>query len=235
MYNHLDMLDLEEMKLRLRYFDCRGRAEALRRFLNYRRIPFKDDRIAISDDFSNWKKIKPDSTETGFFHRLPVLWANDFMISEALAISHFIDKKMQPSLLLTTQLKHTMLQSFLYQDILVPLATLIWSDFALPGINLAKYYQNVLTMTEEKLHYVSNWLKQEGALVTKAPLCLTAFWLAEVLDMTLACLPRITLSPELQTFHDQLLTAAGPSASSDRTFTAKPGEREFLSRLLELQ
>ena len=42
----------------LRYFDCRGRAQAFRYYLKARNIAFIDARVSLKDNFAAWPQVK---------------------------------------------------------------------------------------------------------------------------------------------------------------------------------
>ena len=74
----------------LRYFDCRGRAQHLRYFLRGRNIPFADERVPLSGDFSEWRAIQPDRSRSGYFQKLPVLHWGETLLAETSVIHHFL-------------------------------------------------------------------------------------------------------------------------------------------------
>ena len=49
-------------RIRLTYFDARGRAQYLRYYLLSRDVAFEDHRVPLSGTFSEWLAIRPDRT-----------------------------------------------------------------------------------------------------------------------------------------------------------------------------
>ncbi len=104
----------------MRYFDCRGRAQHLRYFLRQRNIPFTDERVPLSEDFSAWQAIQPDRSRSGYFQKLPVLHWGDVLVAETSVIHHFLHKQLgdEQRLPATENLRHQMLASSCSSDIM---------------------------------------------------------------------------------------------------------------------
>jgi glutathione S-transferase len=81
-------------KVKLRYFDCRGRAQALRHLLAERGVDFVDHREPITDIGSVALAMKTDAERGGAFGMIPLLEWDDARISQTLPIAGFILRKL---------------------------------------------------------------------------------------------------------------------------------------------
>jgi len=130
----------------LHYFNARGRAQFLRYYLACRNHAFNDRRIGLSADFREWLDIRDDRSTTGPFKRLPVLEIDGDQVSEALVIGNVLHERFGDSEVLSRRanVRHAMLLSSLYTDLLMPLGGLIWADRIYPGIDMPAYVKLVL-------------------------------------------------------------------------------------------
>jgi hypothetical protein len=133
----------------LRYFDARGRAQFLRYFLRARGIPYTDDRVPLSADFAPWAAIRNDRSIVGPFHKLPVLRWGERMIAETLVIQSFLHRALGDEAALSEQdnLRHAMLVSSLYNDVMLPVGILLWAEVMFAGADM----KAVATRTAERL------------------------------------------------------------------------------------
>jgi glutathione S-transferase len=122
----------------LRYFDARGRAQFIRYYFRARELAFVDERIPLSADFAAWRELQPDRSKTGPFQRLPVLEWGDGLVAETLVIASFVHAAMGDAerLPAAENLRHETLVSSLYNDVMLPVGTLLWADLAYPGIDV---------------------------------------------------------------------------------------------------
>ena len=129
---------MEIPEIKLTYFDTRGRGQFIRYYLRYREIPYTDDRIALSDEFSEWLSIKDDQNITGPFKKLPVLNWGDNMIAETMVIHSFLHNELGDASNFSSEenYRQAMLASSLYGDFMVQIGTLIWSDILFEGLDL---------------------------------------------------------------------------------------------------
>jgi hypothetical protein len=77
--------DSNKIKLRLHYWDCRGRVQAIRYMLEdiiytHKNIDYKEDFELTDKAFATWAQHKADQTISGPFRTLPVLHWNDTQI-----------------------------------------------------------------------------------------------------------------------------------------------------------
>jgi glutathione S-transferase len=174
-------------QITLRYFDARGRAQFLRYYLRARDIAFEDERIALSADFSAWLAIRDDRAKTGPFHKLPVLYWGDTELAETFVIAEFLHRISGDHERLSTSgnLRHAMLVSTLYVDIMLPIGTLIWADVLTPGADVPALVPRVFERIDRYLGYLdatlAEWRWLEG---TKSrPLMIGDCLLWEELDV----------------------------------------------------
>jgi len=225
----------------LRYFDCRGRAQHLRYFLRYRNTPFTDDRVPLSADFAAWASLKPDRAKTGPFQKLPVLhWGNN-VVAETSVIHRWLHQQLGDDQRLSAleNLRHEMLASGCFGDLMLPLGILIWSEMGFPGVDLAKLVptslgrvRGHLAILEQTLNEWDWWeqLKARDLMVTD---CLLWEELSVALHIFGASL-QLEACPGLFEFHRHC--AGQPLfesllAERPRQITGRPGEAETIQRI----
>jgi len=122
----------------LRYFDARGRAQFLRYYLSARGIDYADERTPVGPDFSHWLALRGDRSAVGPFHKLPVLTWSERKLAETMVIQAFLHRALGDEALLTDDenLQHAMLVSSLYNDVMMPIGILLWSEALYPGVEL---------------------------------------------------------------------------------------------------
>jgi glutathione S-transferase len=149
-------------RVKLRYFDARGRAQFVRYYLLARDIAFEDERVPLSADFSAWLAIREDRAKTGPFHKLPVLYWDDSELPETFVIADFLHRVSGDHDRLSTSenLHHTMLLSSLYVDVMLPIGTLIWADLATPGADLAALVPRTFERLERHLGFLDETLTE---------------------------------------------------------------------------
>lgn len=123
----------------LRYFDARGRAQFLRYYFRARKVSFTDERVPIGDEFAAWRAMRDDRARTGPFQKLPVLQWGDRLIGETLMIAAFVHEASGDagSLSDDDNMRHGLLTSSLYTDVLTQLGILLWAEIIYPGVDLA--------------------------------------------------------------------------------------------------
>jgi hypothetical protein len=83
------------IKLRLHYWNIRGRAQAVRYMLEdiaykHKNVDYKESFELIDTMMNTWAKIKVDQTISGPFRTLPVLhWNDTYTFSQSLTIGLF--------------------------------------------------------------------------------------------------------------------------------------------------
>jgi glutathione S-transferase len=116
-------------RIAFRYFDCRGRAQALRDALVDAERPFADDRIQIS---KAWLEMK-ESPAAGPFGTLPVLEWGDDVVSETLPVAGYLSRRLghYQGLDAMGVARLEMVASAAYLDVIFEFTMMIW--FAPPS------------------------------------------------------------------------------------------------------
>lgn len=155
----------------LRYFDARGRAQFMRYYFAARELAYADERVPLSDDFTEWRSIRDDVARTGPFKKLPVLHFGDETVVEALVICAFLHERLGDAkrLSATDNLRHAMLASSLYCDVMIPIGTLIWADLAYSGADVVAVAQATLARLRRHLEVLNATLERWGWLGRRAP------------------------------------------------------------------
>ena len=130
---------MQHPPITLRYFDARGRAQFLRHYFKARKVSFTDERLPINDEFAAWRAMRDDRARTGPFQKLPVLHWGDRLIGETLMIAAFVHEASGDagSLSDDDNMRHGLLTSSLYTDMLMQLGILLWAEIMYPGADLA--------------------------------------------------------------------------------------------------
>jgi glutathione S-transferase len=172
----------------VRYFDCRGRAQFIRHYLRARELDHTDDRVPLSEGFEAWVAMRGDRSRVGPFHKLPVIHCGERTIAETLVIRDFLHRASGDERLLSEEenIRHSMLTSSLYNDVMMPLGILLWSKLSMPGIDVAAYAQQTLTRVRGHLGSLDKTLDEWGwrAAAAKRPIMLADCLLWEELDVT---------------------------------------------------
>ena len=129
---------MQHPPITLRYFDARGRAQFLRYYFKARKVSFTDERVPIGDEFAAWRAMRDDRARTGPFQKLPVLHWGDRLIGETLMIAAFVHEASGDagSLSDDDNMRHGLLTSSLYTDMLTQLGILLWAEVMYPGADL---------------------------------------------------------------------------------------------------
>lgn len=128
-------------EITFRYFDVRGRGQFIRALLAARDVPFKDDRVILNEDLSSWRaRDRNDREISGPFQKVPNLQWGDTRIGEVLVIVDFLHRRLGDAARLGEErsLRHQMLASSAFLDLLTPVINLIWSDIFQPGTDVPK-------------------------------------------------------------------------------------------------
>jgi glutathione S-transferase len=225
----------------LRYFDCRGRAQHFRFFLRHRNIPYTDERVPLSADFSAWKALQPDRARSGYFQKLPVLHWGDEMVAETSVIHHWLHQQSGDERRLSARdnLRHEMLASSCYVDLMLPLGMLIWAEVTAPGADLSKIAAATLGRVRGHLAILERTLDEWGwwEQLKRRDLMITDCLLWETLSktqQTFGAGMQLESYPRLNEFHlhcgGQPLFAA-MLAEHPRQLTGRPGEAEAIQRI----
>lgn len=226
----------------LRYFDVRGRAQFIRGLLSHRRVPYADERIDIGGDPAVWRtKLREDRSISGPFQKLPTLQWGDHMIGEVLAITGFLQRRLGDADVLDEEeeLRHAMLSSSAFLDLLTPCINLIWSDIFNPGVDVAGAAGVVKGRLAMHLATVNRTLDEWQWLtgISNRPVMAADAILWEALDVI-----RLTFGGDISLEeHDTLArfhaecpgrgTFEALLAANPATITARPGEAEALDAI----
>jgi len=227
--------------IKLHYFDARGRAQFLRYYFRVREIPFTDERVPLSADFAAWRAIRDDRSLTGPFHKLPVLHWGERLIAETLMIASFVHEALGDAASLSDDdnLRHGMLTSSLYNDVMAPLGTLLWAEVLFTGVDVAGLAKR--TLERLQLHCVSlertliDWRWQERARRRRVMLADCLLW--EELNVAQQIFgPHWSLAatPALARFCDDFAGRAGCEAllrERPCPITARPDEAAAIAAL----
>jgi glutathione S-transferase len=171
----------------VRYFDCRGRAQFLRHYLRARELEHTDDRVPLSESFEAWVAMRADRSRVGPFHKLPVLHCGDRTIAETLVIRDFLHRVSGDESLLSDEqnVRHSMLTSSLYNDVMLPIGLVIWAKLAMPGVDLGAYAKQTLARVRGHLGSLDRTLDEWRwvEVASKRPIMLADCLLWEELDV----------------------------------------------------
>jgi glutathione S-transferase len=171
----------------VRYFDCRGRAQFIRHYLRARELEHTDDRVPLSEGFEAWIAMRGDRTRVGPFHKLPVVHCAGRTIAETLVIRDFLHRVSGDEGLLSDEqnIRHSMLTSSLYNDVMMPIGILIWAKLSMPGVDVAAYARQTLTRVRGHLGSLDKTLDEWGWRESAAtrPIMLADCLLWEELDV----------------------------------------------------
>lgn len=235
---------MQHPRITLRYFDARGRAQFLRYYFRARKVAFTDDRVPLAPDFAPWRAIRDDRARTGPFHKLPVLHWGDRLVAETLMIASLVHEASGDagSLSDDDNLRHGMLTSSLYYDVMLPLGTLLWAEVVYPGADVGAVAKGTLERLERHLRSVDQslgeWRWLDKARNRRVMLVDCLLW--EELNAAQQVFgPRLSLAstPMLARFYDDF--PARPSCESMLAeqpcpITARPEEAAVIAKIREL-
>jgi len=229
-------------EITIRYFDARGRAQFLRYYLEYRGIPFDDDRVPLSPDFSAWVKIRDDRSVTGPFHKLPVLHWGDRLIAESAVIRSFLHEALGDAARLSDEdnARDAMLASSISSELMLPIGMLIWADLFYEGIDLPAFANKTLTNVHRHLAVLEQTVNQWSWFEAARPLMLVDCLLWEELDVaqrTFGDHLSFAESPTLARFYDECPgreTFDNVLRDKPCQITGRPGEPEAISKIHKL-
>ena len=116
----------------------------------------------MSADFAAWRAIRDDRSRTGPFHKLPVFSWGDRFVAETLMIAAFVHEVSGDASALSDDdnLRHGMLTSSLCQDVMTPLAVLLWSELQFPGADLGAVAKRTLERLEQHIRALDQTLSE---------------------------------------------------------------------------
>jgi glutathione S-transferase len=172
----------------LRYFDARGRAQPLRYYFAARGIAYTEDLVPLAASGSNeWLGMREDRARVGPFHKLPVLRYGDRTVAETLVIGAFLHRALGDEALLseTDNLRHSMLISSLYGDVVTPIAVLLWAEAVYVGLDYPAFVRQSFGRLRSHLGRLEQTLAEWGWAVSARgrPVMLVDCLLWEELDV----------------------------------------------------
>jgi glutathione S-transferase len=171
----------------LRYFDARGRGQPLRYYFAARGIAYTDERVSLAPTGSNpWAEMREDRARVGPFHKLPVLHYGDRTIAETLVISAFLHRALGDEARLSDEdnLRHSMLISSLYSDVVWPIGMTLWAEAIYVGLDYPAFVRQVLGRLQGLLGRIERTLAEWGwaAVARSRPVMIADCLLWEELD-----------------------------------------------------
>ncbi len=225
----------------LRYFAARGRAQFLRYYFLTRNIEFADEEVALSADFAAWAPIRADRALSGPFNKLPVLHCDGHLIVETPVIAAFVHRRFgdEERLSPAENLRHAMLLSSLFIDVMTPIGLLLWLDAAYAGVDVAAAAKRSLERVNAQMHNVERTLIewQWFAHMDARPIMIADCLLWEelsVLQHVFGSHVPLGSWPELARFHAEFAGRAACErqlAAKPRPVTGRPGETAAIAKL----
>ena len=171
----------------LRYFDARGRAQPLRYYFAARGIPYTNELVSLTAAGSSaWPEMREDRARVGPFHKLPVLHYGDRTIAETLVINAFLHRELGDEALLSDSenLRHSMLTSSFYSDVVMNVGTTLWAEAIYAGLDYPAFIRGVLGRIRGLLGRIDQTLGEWGwtAAARGRPVMLADCLLWEELD-----------------------------------------------------
>lgn len=228
----------------LRYFAARGRVQFLRYYFRIRDIEYADEEVVLSADFAAWTPIRSDRALSGPFHKLPVLHCDGQLVAETAVIAAFVHRKFGDEGRLTPadNLKHAMLLSSLFGDVMTPIALLIWLDAVYAGVDLAAAAKRSLDRLNAQMHNIERTLIewQWFAHMNSRPIMVADCLLWEEISVLQHVFgPHVPLGswPELARFYAEFAGRAvceRELAAKPRPVTGRPGESAAIAKIQQV-
>jgi glutathione S-transferase len=201
----------------LRYFEARGRAQPIRYYFAARGVAYTDERVPLLASGKNvWLELKEDRSRVGPFHKLPVLRYGDRTIAETLVIGAFLHRALGDEALLSDEdnLRHSMLISSLYGDVVTPIATMLWAEAIYVGLDFAAYVRQAFGRLRGHLGRLEQTLAEWGWTVSARgrPVMIADCLLWEELDVSQHVFGDHARLDELPTLSRLYLEAPGRAA-----------------------
>ena len=201
----------------LRYFDARGRGQPLRYYFAARGIAYTDERVSLTTTGSSaWPEMREDRARVGPFHKLPVLHYGDRTIAETLVIGAFLHSALGDEALLSDEdnLRHSMLISSLYGDVVTPIATMLWAEAIYVGLDFPAFVRQSFGRVRGHLGRLEQTLAEWGWTVSARarPVMLADCLLWEELDVLHHVFGNLARLEELPTLSRLYLEAPGRAA-----------------------
>ena len=235
---------MQHPPITLRYFDARGRAQFLRYYFRARKVSFTDDRVPLAPDFAPWRALRDDRARTGPFHKLPVLHWGDRLIAETLMIASFVHEVSGDGSSLSDDdnLRHGMLTSSLYHDVMTPIGTLLWADVIFPGVDVGAVAKRTLERLEQHCRALDQslgeWRWLDKARNRRVMLADCLLW--DELNVARQVFgPRLSLAqtPMLARFYEEFPArqiCEGMLTDQPCPITARPEEAAAIAKIQQL-
>lgn len=229
-------------KISLRYFDCRGRAQAIRFYLAEKDILFRDVRVPLENISDSWGVSKKDPEVAGLLGKLPIVEWGDLKISETMVISCYLHNKFDSYKYTAKQnlLVKTIISS-VYTDIIIPLGTLIWLDIIMPKSSTKDYLLRTIPNVEGLFERYEQILTNEkSSFLGGDQPTIADYFTFEAIQIFLKIFKFRekffqTGYPQLTKMHEKLIKEKGVATcinSIPEQITGRPNEKK---RILEIE
>ncbi|CAF1138914.1 unnamed protein product [Rotaria sp. Silwood1] len=165
---------LGDIKLRLYYWNCRGRIQSVRYMLEdiaytHKNIDYKEDFELLATSAELWPTHKADETISGPFHNLPVLhWNDTHTFGQTLTLGQLLARKFDLYGRLTPSIDNEdFLHGYIdgvvscaYTDIISNVITCIFSNLNFTDKNNPSY--RLLRIISNNLKALNNLLKKSS-------------------------------------------------------------------------
>jgi len=197
--------------------------------------------VPLDASFAQWAAVRGDRRISGPFQKLPVLQVGDLYVAETLVIQAFLHRQLGDETLLSNEdnLRHAMLVSSLYNDVMLPIGMFIWAELSHTGVDVASFgrytveriigHWQTLAVTLDEW----DWWRRAG----DRPVMLADCLLWEELSVMRHVFGRrfdLAALPTLAAFHEGFSGRAVCErvlAAKRRPVTGRPQEAEALDRL----
>ncbi|CAF3885623.1 unnamed protein product [Rotaria sordida] len=162
------------IKLRLHYWNCRGRVQTVRYMLEdiaytHKNVNYKEDFELLEKMTELWPAHKADETISGPFHNLPVLhWNDTDTFAQTLALGQLLARKFDLYGKLTSSIDdEDLLHGYIdgvvscaYTDVISTVLISIWSSVNIADENNPSY--RLVKKTANDLKALNNLLKKSS-------------------------------------------------------------------------
>jgi glutathione S-transferase len=188
--------------------------------------------------------MRDDRSRTGPFQKLPVLHWGDRLIGETLMIAAFVHEASGDAGSLNDEdnMRHGLLTSSLYTDMLTPLGMLLWAEIMYPGADLAPSAKRTLDRLKGHCHALeqsfADWRWLDKLRNRRVMLVDCLLW--EELDTARVVFGShwsLAGTPTLARFYDDFPargTFEAVLAERPCPITARPGEAEGIAKIQQL-
>lgn len=225
--------------VRLRYFDCRSRGQALRFALADAGVPFDDVRVPV-EELERFRENAHRPEVGGPFGSLPVLEWRGTVVAQTLAIARFLAGQLDEPVGADAQALRDMLANAAHLDMQVPYSQLLWLPADVPGDELEARADALRAHLVRKSEQVDTLLPSHGFLGGPRP-CVAEHVIYESVSRALAVFGaryRHALDglPRLRELHEAVearpaIRALVRADAIPYAVTASPSERTLRARI----